>query len=119
MSSPEQFRTVTVRLHFPPGAKIAPGALLHLRVEDVSAADRRTEAIAEQVRPLVSDLTTQIDVPAGLIDGRSSYSVFVHVDANGSGKIQAGDFIAPQVHPVLTHGAPDAVEVRLVEVGGH
>jgi hypothetical protein len=92
---------------------------LRLRVEDVSAADRRTEAIAEQTEPLAPDSTARIKVPAGLIDGQSSYSVFVHIDANGSGDIQTGDFIAPQVHPVLTHGAPDAVEVRLVEVGGH
>lgn len=118
--SPDEFRTVKVRLHFPTGAKPPRHARLRIRVEDVSGADRESTVIAEGTpEPLGGgDSAIQVSVPAGLIDPRSSYSVFIHVDADGSGRITAGDFISPAVHPVLTRGAPDAIEAKLIRVGG-
>lgn len=117
MTSPEQFRTIKVRLRFPPGARFPSGALLRMKIEDVSAADRRSTTIAQETKPLDHDHEAVIKVPAGLVEDRASYSLFVHVDENGSGQIESGDFISPEVHPVLTHGAPDRVDVRLVPVG--
>lgn len=118
MTSPGDFKTLQVRLLFPVGEEPPANARLRLRVEDVSGADKESTVIAEGTSAPASDKEAAVQVPVGLIDPRASYSVFVHVDADGSGEITPGDFISPAVHPVLTHGAPDSVEAKLIRVRG-
>jgi len=93
-------------------------ALLRVRVEDISGADKAAPVIAEKAVELSPDADITIDVPPGLVDPHATYSVFLHLDSDGSGSIDVGDFISPSTHPVLTHGAPDAVDANLVRVGG-
>ena len=91
-------------------------ALLRLRVENVSAADKAAPVIAEKTVELAPGADITIAVPAERIDAASSYSVFLHLDANRSGQIEPGDFISPALHPVLTHGAPDDVQAYLIKI---
>ena len=115
-----QPRTVHVHVQLPRGATASQGALLRVQVIDVSIADRAADVVADLAVPLASGAAeADVDVPVqiGLIDGRASYSVFVHVDCTGSGEIEVGDFLSPATHPVLTRGAPDKTEVPLIQVG--
>ncbi len=113
-------RIVKVRLQLPDPLDLPLDAVLRIRVEDVSAADRPSDVVAEEAIPVgeLSGVEVEVRVPAGLVDRRASYSVFVHVDQNGSGQIEVGDYLSPAAHPVLTQGAGDAVDVPLLRVGG-
>jgi putative lipoprotein len=115
-----QPRIVHVRVRLPGGARAPRGALLRVQVIDVSAADRPADKVADVAVPLAegaADAAVDVPVPVGLVDRRASYSVFVHVDCNGSGEIEVGDFLSPATHPVLTRGAPDEADVPLITVG--
>lgn len=57
-----------------------------------------------------------VDVPAGRIDPRYSYSVRVHIDTSGSGEVERGDLVSTQACPVLTHGHGEEVRIRVVRV---
>lgn len=118
MTSAESFKTLEVRLLFPVGQEPPRHARFRLRVEDVSGADRESTVIAEATSQPLSGGRAAVQVPIGLIDPRATYSLFVHIDTDGSGEIKPGDFISPAVHPVLTLGAPDSVEAKLIRVGG-
>jgi uncharacterized lipoprotein YbaY len=117
MTSQPDRRKLKIHLRFGGSSKPQAQAVVRLRIEDASMADRKSDVLVEEAVPLQPGEDYTIEVPAGLIDGRASYSLFVHVDANGSGKIESGDFISPEVNSVLTHGAQDSVNVRLVPVG--
>lgn len=99
---------------------LPPGATLHVRVEDVSRADAASVLIAEQVtvlaRPLVAGQRIPFECTIPDVDLRARYSVRVHVDRDGTGVVKQGDLISTQSHPALTHGAPDRVEVAVVQV---
>jgi putative lipoprotein len=99
---------------------VAPGATIHVRVEDVSRADAASVLIAEQVTVLSHTMFAGQGIPFECavpdVDPRARYSVRVHVDRDGSGVIKQGDLISTQSYPALTHGAPDRVEVAVVQV---
>ncbi len=120
MSDPTPTRSVHVHVRLPEGVTMPPGALLRVQVGDVSAADRATEVIADAVVPMTggeSEADLDVPVPAGLVDQRASYSVFVHIDGSGSGEIEVGDLLSPASHPVLTRGAADEADVPVIRVG--
>lgn len=118
MSEPGEMRVLRVRPKLPSGLRLPPGSKLRVRIEDVSSADRPAKPLAEKAFAAKSGEWVTIAVPTGLIDPRASYSAFLHVDTTGTKSIELGDFISPAVHPVLTHGAPDAVEADMIKVGG-
>lgn len=118
MSDQGAVRTIKVRLRFPPGIHVPSGAMLRLKIEDISAADRAAPVLSEQELRLSQSGEALVRIPAGLIDARASYSVFAHVDVSNNGRVEPGDFITPAINSVLTHGAPDSVEARLIRVGG-
>lgn len=98
---------------------LAEGAhLLRVLVEDVSRADAAAATagrIVLQVNgPLPAGTILPFEVPVGAIDPSARYSVRAHLDLSGNGRIEAGDLISTQSHPVLTQGAPDGAEVRLL-----
>ena len=76
----------------------------------------RTE-IPVPEHPEDDEVHLDIEVPAGLVDDGSSYTVFVHLDASGSGSVDVGDALSTQDVPVLTFGSPDEVNVELRRVG--
>lgn len=119
MTEVSNTRTVRVRIVLPRDEHLPQSAVVRVRVDDVTAADRPAE-------PLVEDAVTVAEageapivllkVRADQVDPRRSYSVFAHVDVSGTGRIETGDYISPASHPVLTHGAPDDVGVAVIQI---
>jgi putative lipoprotein len=91
-----------------------------VRVEDTSRADAAATVVAEAALPLTRPLPAggrlpfRLTVPA--VDDHARYGVRVHVNRSGAGVLSAGDRITTRAYPVLTHGAPDHVEVDVVEI---
>ena len=115
MSGP---RTVsgTIRL----ADAVAPGAIVRLKLEDVSRLDAAAVVVAEAVLPLASGAAAGADIPFSMTvptaDEAASYSVRAHVDTTGSGDISPGDLVSSRAHPVLTQGHPDRVLVEARKV---
>ena len=97
-------------------------ATVRVRLEDVTYQDVSSEVVAEQViRGLSHDRGTERRISFALYgpepDARADYSVSVHVDLQGDGQVQRGDYLSMQSYPVLTFGRPNWVSVRVRRVG--
>ena len=97
------------------------GATVHVRLEDVSYADAPSRVVTEQMIRDVShesgtenilNFTLYGDAP----DEKGRYIVTVHVDLHGQGRVTRGDYLSMESYPVLTHGRPSQVSVRVREV---
>jgi putative lipoprotein len=100
-----------------------PGASgdLIVQVEDVSRADAPSVVVGEQRQsgvPLVAGavLPFKVEIPAGVVDPSHSYSVRVHLDVSGSGKVEIGDLVTTQSYPVLTRGYGNEAKVAVKRV---
>jgi putative lipoprotein len=92
-----------------------------VQVEDVSRADAPSSVVGEQELKGVklqkgAVLPFTITLPAEAIDERNSYSVRAHVDLTGSGKVEVGDLVSTQSHPVLTRGSGNEAVVPVKRV---
>jgi putative lipoprotein len=110
-------RKVTGEIVLPSG-ELPPGAVtVRAKVEDVSRADAPSVVVGEQVQTLHlaagTVLPFAIDVPEDAVDERHRYSVSVHVDASGSGRLEQGDLLTTQSYPVMTGGHPTQVRVQV------
>ena len=94
------------------------GATVAVRLQDVSMADARALVVAEQViRGAEGDR-----IPFKLYgtppdDERARYVVAVHIRMHRGSDVRPGDYITTQSYPVLQHGYPDHVTVRVQRVG--
>jgi hypothetical protein len=103
------------------GTRSFAGAIVYVRLEDVSRLDAPSAVIAEQV---IRDVAHQAGSQQGLEfslygqipDDQASYTVRVHVDVDGDGRVSRGDYLSMESVPVLTHGYPNRVTVRVREV---
>jgi uncharacterized lipoprotein YbaY len=97
------------------------GATVHVQLEDVSYADAPSRVVAEQVIPDVShESGTEHNLTFALYgnmpDEKGRYIVTVRVNLQGQGRVIRGDYLSMESHPVLTHGNPNQISVRLREV---
>jgi putative lipoprotein len=114
-------RKIRVEIVAPSFGSTVEAAEVVAQVEDVSRADAPSVVVAEErlqdvkVEP-GAVISFEIDVPAELVDSKSSYSVRVHVDVAGTGEVEVGDLVSTTSNPVLTrgHGDEARVEVQLV-----
>ena len=101
-------------------AVVPRGAIVLLKVEDVSRLDAAAVVLAELVLPLPEGAAAGAEIPFSLgvpvPDGQPTIGVRVHVDANASGEVTEGDLLSTRAYPVLTNGAPDQVIVDVVAV---
>lgn len=117
---PAGSRTVRGEVVLPEGGEGERAARLVVQVEDVSRMDAPSTVVGEQrIEDVALDgsrIPFAVEVPAGLIDRRSSYSVRVHVDVSGSGEVERGDMITTRSYPVLIEVDPPetTVEVRRI-----
>lgn len=97
------------------------GAVIHIRLEDVSRADAASREVARLDIPGYSHSPgakpLQFSLSAGGIDPSRRHELRVHVDLNGNGQVDAGDQISMESYPVLTQGYPKHATVRLRRVG--
>jgi uncharacterized lipoprotein YbaY len=81
-------------------------ATVRVRLQDVSRADASAETVAEQtiegpsIQPDGDGGTVQFALEAPELDVRRSYSLVAHVDLNGTGEIEPGDFLTMESVPV-------------------
>lgn len=116
MSDQSNPRILKVRVQLPHDSRLPARSRLRIRIEDISAADRSSTVIAEKSVEASTGEWLDIEVPEGLIDPSANYSAFLHVGPGAGDKIAKGDFISPAVLPVLTRGAPDRVDAKLIRV---
>lgn len=99
------------------------GARVRVVLEDTSLADAASIVMAQvMVEVGTAEIGTEatstigFELPAVLVDERARYNVRVLVDLDRDGSVGAGDYITMQGYPVLTHGHPATVEVRVRRV---
>ena len=117
----EEKNTVRGQVVLPDIELAAQTAELIVQVEDVSRADASSIIVGEQRIPRVPlqagmVLPFTVEIPAGRVVPTHSYSVRVHVDMSGSGKIEVGDLITMQSYPVLTQGYGNEANVTVKPV---
>lgn len=118
MAAMETTRIVRGEVVVPPVVMPAEAAELVVQVEDVSRADAPSIVVGEQRLHAVrleggAVLPFAVEVPAGLVDVRHSYSVRAHIDISGSGEVEIGDLVSTQSYPVLTRGYGDTAVVAV------
>jgi len=92
---------------------------VYIRVEDVSYSDAPAKVFAEEVLRDVRISGREplsFSLPVGDPSPTDEYSVSVHVDVDGDGKISPGDFISVQSYPVLTYGRSNQVTISVRRV---
>lgn len=92
-----------------------------IQVEDVSRADAPSTVVGEQRIQNVSlhagmAVPFTVEIPTERIIANHSYSVRVHVDTSGSGKVEPADLITMQSYPVLTQGYGNEVNISVRRV---
>jgi uncharacterized lipoprotein YbaY len=107
--------TVALAEPLPAGDHIA-----RVVVEDVSRADASSTVVAERTVALTGPMNAgdliAVELPVGDVDDHASYVVRAHIDSSGSGDVSSGDRITTRSYPVLTRGAPDRVDVEVVQI---
>ena len=93
------------------------GARAYVRLEDVTRADGPAGVVAEQVLEVSAAGGRVVPLSFALTgvvaDARASYSVRVHVDVDGDGRVSPGDYVTMQSYPAVTRGHPSRVTVRV------
>jgi putative lipoprotein len=95
---------------------LPPGAVLIVRLVDVSRADAPATVLAEQRVELAGrqvPIPFEIDYDPAAIDARYVYAVQARIEI-----AERLLFITDRQYPVLTRGAPDHVELMLVRAAG-
>jgi hypothetical protein len=96
------------------------GAVVHVLVEEVTRADAAATVAARLDTPLsaamASGRSLAFSLPVPNVDAAKRYTVRVHVDRSGNGRIEAGDQISTRSYPVLTQGAPPDATVAVTTI---
>jgi uncharacterized lipoprotein YbaY len=113
--------TVYGEIVFDESAPPFSGAVIHVRLEDVSRADAAAREVARLDIPDYSHSQgakpLRFSLNVGDFDPSSRYELRVHADLNRNGQVDAGDQISTESYPVLTQGYPERATVRLRRVG--
>jgi uncharacterized lipoprotein YbaY len=95
-------------------------ATMYVYLENITVADIAAEVVDDYVEQGVAydpNTTTLSFAMAGkALDPRASYSVRVHIDIDGDGKVSQGDFISTQSYPVITFGHPRKVSILVRQI---
>lgn len=107
------------RIRFETGSPDFSGALLRLRLEDVSRADAGARLLAEQVvdithargdsfpYTLVGDVTPEVGALC---------TVRAHIDLDRTGTVTRGDFISTQSYPIDVAKSPADIDILVKPV---
>lgn len=115
-------RTIRGTIHLPPAADVPPGAITHVKVIDVSAADAEAQVVSESVLHDVAEkaargeaLTFELNAD---LDPRSlySYAVSVHVDALDDGRLKTGDLINMQRYPLNADEPEQQLDIHVQKI---
>jgi uncharacterized lipoprotein YbaY len=109
---------VTGTIEFDAAVDAFVSATLRVFLEDVGMMDAPAKHIAEHIDHnfTYSGGKVPFQIYGSISHPTSRYSVRVHVSRDGSSDIQKGDFISTQSYPVLTHGNPAQVAIKVQQV---
>ena len=97
------------------------GATVTIMLEDTTFVDVPSRVVSRVTMHNVwiasgRDDPLRFELNAEHIDEKASYTISVHVDADGDGKIGPGDYINMISYPVITGGHPTHVRVHVERV---
>jgi len=100
-----------------PALREYDGMVIHIYLEDVSYADAAARTIASTtIADFPQEVRTQARVPfvirCAIPDHNRRYSLRVHADVDGDGKVSRGDYITKTNYTVGKSGFPAQVEVQ-------
>ena len=98
------------------------GAVVSVRLVDVSRADAVACTLSEYRVSLSYKTNTSTKIPfeldVNIIDTIGNYTIMVHIDLNGDGKVCIGDYITMQSFPVYRDSLSDYYLVEVCRVEG-
>ena len=110
-----QLATISGTASYRERVALKPGAVLEIELLDVSRQDVPAQRLASiRIRP-----SGQVPIPftlsydPAMIEAHHTYAVTAKIIRNG-----ATIFRSDTIHPVLTRGAGDTVDVSMVSIGG-
>jgi len=119
-------RVISGHIAIPASVRSFSSATAHIRLEDVSYADREAVLIAETIIPNLNHKTSAagggdtaipftILIPSGtlIIDPRNDYAVRVWVDVDSDGYESPGDLYSDQSYRVLSSRSGGDLSITL------
>ena len=101
--------------------QLPPAAVVRIALQDTSEADAPATVVAEQVlrgasREANEHGLVRFALPFESAGERRSLSLSAHVDLNGDGRLEKGDYINMQSYPVSAAQLDDiAIHVKQIE----
>jgi uncharacterized lipoprotein YbaY len=97
------------------------GATIFVRLKDATFADTYSKLVSEQIIKNVNyDIRTpnqfDFELYAENLDDKADYIIEVHIDVDGNGIVSSGDFINMESYPVISHGFPRDVSIKVKEL---
>jgi putative lipoprotein len=107
--------TLSVTVFYRERIAMPPNAALIVTLADVSRADAPAETVASRRIEEPGNVPIEVEIPydPSIIDDRLTYAVRATIEVDGEMW-----WTSTQAHQVLTHGAPDHVEVMVSRVIG-
>jgi uncharacterized lipoprotein YbaY len=92
--------------------------VIYIYLEDISYADAPAQVITNVTIDQISQESRgNARVPFAIRsippEGKGRYSLRVHADVDGDGKVSRGDYITKTSYPVRIRGSPQRIEVRV------
>ena len=120
-AGPPTFPTIRGTIEFVGATEPIAGELLYIRLEDLSRPDLGKQRITERAIPSFS---TEPSDPARfpyIINYQvprtfGEYALEVHLDVDGSGKVDRGDYVTTATYSFIGHTPSKRINVRMTEV---
>jgi uncharacterized lipoprotein YbaY len=97
-------------------------ATIYVRIEDTNRADAPSEIVAEHILRNIkfgSDSGKYVipfDINIPFVEENRRYTVSVHVDTNGNGKMDKGDYINMESYPVPAKEDKKKVVIKVKQI---
>ncbi|NEC90443.1 hypothetical protein [Streptomyces sp. SID12501] len=106
-------------IKLPTGASLGSTTRVHLTVEDVSLSDAPAPTVLHRAFALSDPTSGPYETDLTFPSPRAHYTIRVHIDVSGDGRITPGDYVSTARH-TLTPGRPTTeLQVPVTRVPQH
>jgi uncharacterized lipoprotein YbaY len=97
-------------------------ATIYVRIEDTSEADTSSKILSEQklenvsFNPDVDQHVIRFNISIPTIEKNRMYTVSVHIDINGNGKLDKGDYINMESFPLPLQDSKNKLVVKVKQI---
>lgn len=120
----ENLKFIDGTIIFDKGGETFSNATIYIRLEDVSLMDVPSKILFKKTMSNISydknsnenGINFFIDINKINFRSTNNYSIFVHIDLNNDGKVNAGDYVSFQNNPVLTYGHSNTVTIKVQRI---